>query len=238
MHRRTLQAATIILALLVVPVLRAGEVIDRVIATVNRAPLLQSDLEDTVRFEAFLQQRPAASFTAVERDAALQRLIDHELLRQQMQADYGPTNEEIDARVAEVRSQCKVANDDQWRALLARYLLDDRTIRARLAAQLQILQFVELRLRPTVRIDRDAIESYYREKLVPQLQQMGAPVEPLAAVSVRIQELLAQQRMDELLNSWLANLRSQSEIHLTHESEASGHLGRTILSHDLDAKGK
>ena len=36
----------------------AGEVIDGVIATVNRKPLLQSDWDDAVRFEAFMQQKP------------------------------------------------------------------------------------------------------------------------------------------------------------------------------------
>ena len=45
----------------------AGEVIDGVIATVNRKPLLQSDWDDAVRFEAFMQQKPLASVTEADR---------------------------------------------------------------------------------------------------------------------------------------------------------------------------
>jgi hypothetical protein len=36
----------------------------------------------------------------------------------------------------------------------------------------------------------------------------------------RIRELLVQQRMDAVLEDWLVNLRSQSEIHYTTESGA------------------
>ena len=36
----------------------AGEVIDGIVATVNRQPLLRSDWDEAVCFEAFMQQKP------------------------------------------------------------------------------------------------------------------------------------------------------------------------------------
>lgn len=200
----------------------SAEVIDRVVATVNTVPLLQSDLEDSIRVEAFLQQRTLDKVTAADRSAALGRLVDQELLRQQMQGEFEISRSEIDAQIAAVRAQCNTTgNDVAWNSLLSRYGLDEPLLRDRLGAQLTALRFVDLRLRPTVHIDRDAIEAYYRQTLVPKLERMGAKVDPLSDVAPKIEELLAQQRMDELLNAWLSNLRSQSVIHIAHDSQQS-----------------
>jgi SurA N-terminal domain len=199
-----------------------AEVIDRIVATVNGAPLLQSDLEDSIHMEAFLQQRTLPSVTQGERSAALGRMIDQELLRQQMQGEFAISDSDIDAQIAAVRAQCNVAGSDAaWKALLAGYALDEPLLREHLAARLTAMRFVDLRLRSTVHIDRDAVEAYYRETLVPKLQQMNAKIDPLSDVAPKIEELLAQQRMDELLNAWLANLRSQSTIHLSSEVQQS-----------------
>ena len=37
----------------------AGEILDRIVATVNGHIILQSDWEDAVRYEAFIADRPA-----------------------------------------------------------------------------------------------------------------------------------------------------------------------------------
>jgi hypothetical protein len=213
------RAAVLITVLLGLTALSA-EVIDRVIATVNNVPLLQSDLEDSVRVEAFLQQRALHSISVADRSAALSRLVDQELLRQQMQSEFEIKDSEIDTQIATIREQCNTAgNDAEWRKLLDSYGLDEPLLRDRLGAQLTALRFVDLRLRPTVHIDHDAVEAYYRETLVPKLQQMGAKIDPLSEVAPKIEELLAQRRMDELLNAWLSNLRSQSIIHIAHQPQ-------------------
>jgi hypothetical protein len=48
---------------------------------------------------------------------------------------------------------------------------------------------------------------------------MGAKIDPLSELAPKIEELLAQRRMDELLNAWLSNLRSQSIIHIAHQPQ-------------------
>src|ERR1700749_287587 len=62
----------------------AGSVVDRVVANVNGHVVLQSDWEEEVSFEAFEDGKDPASFTEAERKAALDRLIDQELLREQV----------------------------------------------------------------------------------------------------------------------------------------------------------
>jgi hypothetical protein len=63
-----------------------------------------------------------------------------------------------------------------------------------------------------VQIDNKPIEAYYREKFVPQLKQNGAGEVALADVSGKIRELLTQEKVSELLVSWLQSLRSESKV--------------------------
>src|SRR4051812_9079059 len=123
----------------------SAEVIDGVVATVNTVPLLQSDLEDAIRVEAFLQQRSLENLTPADRSAALGHIVDQELLRQQMQGEFHISDSDIDAQIASVRAQCNTAADDvAWRKLLSRYGLDEPLLRDRLGAQLTALRFVNL----------------------------------------------------------------------------------------------
>jgi hypothetical protein len=80
------------------------------------------------------------------------------------------------------------------------------------ASQLRVLKFVDLRFRALARIDRAAISDYYQKKLVPQLQQQGAPVPSLDQVSEKVRQVLTEESIDESLNSWLQALRSQAHI--------------------------
>jgi len=61
-----------------------GQIVDRVVANVNGHVVLQSDLEQEIAFEAFSIGRNPDVFTADERKTALDRLIDRELLREQV----------------------------------------------------------------------------------------------------------------------------------------------------------
>ena len=220
---RALRNSVILVLLLVSGKIFAqqGETIDRIIATVNRSPVLLSEWVDGVRFEAFSRGRPPETFSEEERQAALTRLIDRVLLLQQMQADYSPTDDEVRARVLEIRKQLGVENSDVvWRQLLAQYGMTASELAADVENQMTIMRFVDLRLRPTIRVDRQDIDQYYRETLVPELKKSGVEPQPEEQMIGRIRELLVQQRMDAVLEDWLVNLRSQSEIHYTTESGA------------------
>src|SRR3979409_672524 len=81
----------------------AGQIVDRMVANVNGHILLQSDWEEEVSFEAFVDARSPDSFTAKERKAALDRLIDEGLLREPGRPSQAAPADEIATRVSEVR---------------------------------------------------------------------------------------------------------------------------------------
>ncbi len=194
-----------------------AEVIDRIIATVNGRVILQSDLDETLAFEALVSNRLLSSFTGEERRAVLDRLIDQELLREQMKsADFIHASEtEVEARVAATRKLYPDAiSTEAWHSLLARYQLSEKDLVSHIRQQIDLMRMVDARLRPAVEIDSKSVEAYYRDQFVPKLKQSGASQVPFGDVSAKIRELLTEQKVDELLVSWLHNLRSEGQVHM------------------------
>jgi len=207
---------------------RAADVLDRIVATVNGHIILQSDWEAAIRYTALVDHFQLDQVSPEERKAALDRLIDQELLQEQMRSSEvrRATGDEVAQRVQEIRQQYSEAQDDRdWRNLLSRYGLSENELEQRIALQLDLARLVDFRLRPGVDIDARSIESYYNQELLPQLRQSGAKEVALADVSPKIKELLTQQRVNQLLVAWLQNLRSGSDIQTeSPPAEASGGL--------------
>jgi hypothetical protein len=239
---------------------QSGEVIDGIAATVNGVAILYSDVDEACRGEALLEGRGPAIASASERDAVLQRLIDQELLRQQMADTFPPAKpEEIAGRIRQVKCSFGIggpcegehsvagqadrqaskldnsvleqaarpagqaagatsADDQAWRSLLSSYGLTEEELAERIAAQMRITAFIESRLQPSVHVDAASVQAYYQEKFLPELRQRGVQTEPpLTQVSGQIEEILRQQRVDQMLSSWLQTLRQQSRIRVGPE---------------------
>src|SRR5580693_1347581 len=178
-------------ALLFAPDRGSAQVIDRIIATVNGHIILQSDWDEALCYEALLTNRTLVQFTDDERRAVLDRLIDQELLREQMKSADFPhaTDAEVAARVAEARKQYPQAtSSDAWQTLLAEYHLAEKDLLAHVRQQIDVMRLVDARLRPAVEIDSKSIEEYYRDQFVPKLKQSGASQVPLAEVSAKIRD--------------------------------------------------
>jgi hypothetical protein len=197
-----------------------GEIVDRVVTSVNGHVVLQSDWEQELAIEAFSNARDPDSFTSSERNAALDRLIDQQLLREQVRPSESAPAGQVAARVAELRKlHPECATDEGWRATLQHYGLTQSSLEKRVGDQIRLMKLVEDRLQPSIQIDQRAVETYYHDQLLPDMKRAGSPPAPLTEVFGQIKDLLAERKMNELLAVWLANLRSGSHI-LTPESSA------------------
>lgn len=207
--------------LLVTPAVRAGEVLDRMVATVNGHAILQSDWSDELRYECFMAGRLLRDVSGEDRRAAFERLIDQELLREQMGfTDFKPAaSEEITKQVDRLKQKYAQEHGQSWDSALASYGISDKDVAAHVAIELNALRLVDARLRPSIQIDAAAVENYYRKELLPKVpagQQIS-----LQEATPKIHELLVQQKMNELLSSWLESLRSQANIRIL-ASESAG----------------
>jgi peptidyl-prolyl cis-trans isomerase SurA len=225
--KKTITVAVLAALLAAFPGLQVAraEVIDRIVATVNGHIILQSDWDDALRYEALLNGRALSDFTDDDRRAVLDRLIDQELLAEQMKSAYfqHASESEAAARVAEARKQYpEAATDEGWQSVLAGFRLTEKELIAHVQQQIDLMRLVDAHLRPAVQIDSKSIEAYYREKFVPQLKQSGAEDVPLADVSAKIRELLTQEKVNELMVSWLQTLRSEGHVSVPGAAEYAG----------------
>jgi len=208
-------AISVLLGTFAAPSARAGDVIDRIVATVNGHIILQSDWDEALCYEALLNGRPFGQFTDDERKAVLDRLIDQELLAEQMKSAFFQHASESEAavRVADARKQYpEAATANGWNAVLSKFQLTEKDLVAHVKQQIDLMRLVDAHLRPAVQIDSKTIEEYYRLKFVPQLKESGATEVALADVSGKIRELLTDEKVNELMVSWLQSLRSESKV--------------------------
>jgi hypothetical protein len=216
-------AVVLTLVFLCTALLSAGEQVDRIVATVNDEPVLASDVEDAVRVEALMQGKAVGEIPLADYQAAMERLIDRTLIRQQMTSGYTPPAEQVEWRMLQVRAAFPQAKSDAaWQGILAAYGVQERQLRKAVEEQVQLMQFVDARLRPMVHVSREEVEGYYKEKLLPELSRKGAAAEPLANVRSEIYELLLQEKIDAQLNGWLASLREQANVRITHPASDAG----------------
>jgi parvulin-like peptidyl-prolyl isomerase len=192
-----------------------AQVVDRMVAVVNKRVILESELDQAARVEFLLQGKPIAGLTQGDLAAVLDRLIERSLLDQQIinPAMLDPTPQELAAKVKEVRAGIPAAaSDDQWKALLSAYGLTQQDLEEQLTDQVRILRFIDLRFHGLVHIDKTAVETYYQEKFLPEVRRRNAAEPKLEEVSSKIEQILTEQRIDELLNNWLKTLRAQAHI--------------------------
>lgn len=207
------RAAILGLLFLAALALHAGEVLDGIAVTVNGHAILQSDWQDEVRYECFVAGRPLASVTAQERKDALDRLIDQELLREQMTAAdlKSATPEDVEKQFLVMKNDyVRDHGPNSWDAALIPYHLTEADIKNHIGLEIVQLRLVDSHLRPAIQVDSAAIDAYYKDHLA--TPSAGAQPITLKEATPKIRELLTQEKMNQLLASWLESLHSQAQI--------------------------
>jgi hypothetical protein len=204
----------LLVMLLAALALNAGEVLDRVAATVNGHAILLSDVSDELRYECLLSGREPAQCDLAQTRRVLDRLLDQELLREQMRTTETkpPQPEEVEKQIEALKADLLRGHPrESWDELLSNYGLSEKSIEQHVSGELRELAFLDARFRPFVQVTSEEIERYYKEQFVPKLKE-GDPV-TLADASGKIREILVQDKMNQMLDSWLETLRRQAQIH-------------------------
>jgi peptidyl-prolyl cis-trans isomerase SurA len=203
----------------------ASEVLDRVVAVVNGHVILLSDWNDELRFECLMSGHKLTDVGSDEKKAALDRLVDQELLRQQIRAtDAKPVApEQVQKQLKSLkRDYLREHAGESWEMSISRYQLSEKFITAHVDAELQELQLIDTRFRSSIQVSAAEIEKYYHQQFVPRLP----PSDPasLSDATPQIREILLQDKINQLLAAWLETLRGQAQIRiLTQADSASDH---------------
>jgi hypothetical protein len=194
------------------------QALDRVVASIGKAAITESDLMQEYRLEGFLDSgRVPMNVPGPEEMKKLRnRLIDQKLLEYEAagpESKDDSSSREALERLAELEK--KFPNPEAFQEATEPLGLNKEQLLKKIAEQQRILHIVDDRLRPAAVVDSDEISAYYQHNLLPELQREGnQKPPPLSAVEAKIHEILVEKKMNKLLAGWLAQLRTSRDVEL------------------------
>ena len=203
-----------------------GQEIDRVVAIVNGDLILDSDVDEERRFTAFQAYRdPDGDYS---RDKAIERLINRDLILQQIKlrpedpitdADVKKELDELRKSIPECKNVCET--EAGWQKFVEAQGFTEATLTERWRVRMEVLRFIEERFRMGAHIPDTDIKNYYEKTMLPEYARQHQPPPPLDTISDRIQEVLLQQQVSNLLGDWLKSLRAQGSVVVLKQGEVA-----------------
>ncbi len=194
----------------------AGEVIDCIAVSVGRNVITRSAIEEQARIAAFLNREPAAALPGANLRRTAERLVDVILIRREMEISLytASTEAEVEKILAGLRAGRESVKPGDFAQALTAYGIDEAALRRHLALQTATMRFVELRFRPGSTVSDGEVELFYRDNFVPEFvrQNSGKSAPDLDDVRDRIEASLLEQRVDQAMEQWLKEARSQARI--------------------------
>ena len=205
-----------------------GMVIDSIVAVVNGDLILESDVDEERRFEKIQPYR--GSVAEFSRDRAVQRLIDRTLILQQAALepeDAAVSDTELDKQLLTIRKdipscrQYHCETDAGWQKFLADNGFSVREFQDRWKKRMELLRLIEVRFRSGIRISNDEVKEYYEKTMLPEYAKQKVTPPKLETISARIEEVLLQQQVGNLLRDWLKSLRAQGNVWVMRPGEVA-----------------
>jgi hypothetical protein len=198
--------------------------LDRVVAIVNGDLILESDVDAEQRFMAF---EPFSEAKPATQDELIERLIDRQLILQQMKLQPEPpiSDAEVDAQLMALRKaipKCGAyhcTTDAGWEKFCADQGFTVAEVRDRWRLRMEVLRFVEQRFRMGIRISQAEIDDYYKTTMLPAYAEEGVTPPAQTTLADRIQEILLEQQVNKLLDDWLTALRAQGSVRILKPGE-------------------
>jgi hypothetical protein len=186
-----------------------------VVASFGNVAITQSDLEREYCFERFLDgQWPAPPPDAATLERVRERLTFQKLLVVEESANpLEPAELEKSASEPLNKLRQRFSREEDFQAALRSLDMDEPGLIQHLAEQQRILRMIDQRLRPAATPTPGEVETYYRETFVPEyVRRTDAATPALAEVEGQIREILVQKKIDQLLVTWLEELKSSRRV--------------------------
>ncbi len=187
-----------------------GEEIDRLLVAVNGFVITEGDLYIARNINPLIFS--VGKTDILSREAEIDRLIDLELIRQELR-NFSLNSEDessLDAKTSEWRDRMTKAGIDLHS--IERLGIQESELNSYLRLRISILEFVDFRFGPFAGVSESEIKAYYENTYSPQLRGSGLETPPLARVSDKIEEILKDRKINEALDQWLLEARSNAQI--------------------------
>jgi peptidyl-prolyl cis-trans isomerase SurA len=196
---------------------RSPVILDRIAVIVGNRIIKTSDIDRDIRLTAFLN-REKADFSPQAKKQSAERLIDQDLIRQEIaNGNYKrpPESEATNLEAQLVRDRFGGSNAEFTKAL-ARYGLTPEQLSTELLWQLTVLQFIEQRFRAGVFVSDSDVQKYEQEHQAElRAQNPGASADTLQA---KARELLDGEQVNKNFADWLEQARKRTKIEYKPEA--------------------
>ena len=162
----------------------AGTVIERTMAFVNKRPVLLSDVELT------------RTLLKLDEAKAVERTIDEFLMF-----------DEASRLITQSPAEEVVVRGRQDLQAKAGPGFSFAALRRKALVQLAIANYIDLRLRPQVRVEDAEVRRVFNERVVNDPEPP-----PFNLVADAIRESLEQRSLDQKIEEWVASLRRREEV--------------------------
>lgn len=174
----------------------AAAVVDRVAVVIGKTVLTESEVLMEIRLTAFLNQQPL-DVSAAQRRAAAERLVDQQLIRDEMKIS---NFKELPASEADTTLQNFIRKQypdvGRFRADLAKYGITEQDLKQHLAWQVAAIRFTDSRFQIPVAAENE---------------QAANRVQPGA-------ESAESSSVDNQMAAWLKEARAQTRIQFKKEA--------------------
>lgn len=196
---------------LLFPVLLATSVeVERVMALVNRVPILASDVD--LAEVAVLVPRQNGESEESYRSAITEALVELELRWQDLEASAISSRLPVDLDAAWRSTVVRAGGDAELRRRLLGIGLPEADLRDLVRRAAVVEAYVASRFGPFVRPTQQEVEKAWREEFVPKLEASGEPVPPLAQVRDKLEALLRERKLSAEVERWTSDLAKRAEI--------------------------
>ncbi|HXA67687.1 MAG TPA: hypothetical protein VNV82_21190 [Bryobacteraceae bacterium] len=193
-----------------------AEIIDRMAISVGNQVITEGQVEEEIRLTAFLNHEKP-DFGVAERKKAAARLIEQALIKRDMDLSRYPLPAPSEAEASLRDVKLSYAPESLYQQKLREYEITEDALQRRLLWQLTLLRFIDYRFRPAIQISDADVKTFYDQELTEWKQQGIQSIPTLEDSRDKIEEILTQQRIDQALDTWIAETRKQVTINYLDE---------------------
>lgn len=206
MRHRVTSLVAMAMLLATAALLPAQQLIDRIAARIENDIILLSDVRELSRYQLFVDGKAESD------RAILDRLVDQWIVRNEAKAAMFPQPSDEDVNRSLRRLKRSFSTPEEFEERKKQSGLTDEDILRMLKSQSYLSNYLDTRFRPSIQIDEQAIEDFYKTRVVPRAESRGQTPPTIEAAHDFIQEALVQQAINVQADKWLKESRARVHV--------------------------
>ncbi len=185
------------------------EVVDCIAAVVNGRVITLGDLRFVQAFGLYADELKDGAGDSLAR--ILEKLIDQRVVLDMIREKVSLSREEIDQAVADLT---RSLGQEKVQRRLDQFGARPENLRSYVEEKALCRKAIFQRFSQSAAVSLDEIELYYQHDYVPAQRRLGLEPEPMMQILNKIEGLVKEQKTSRQVDSWIMNLRAQSDIEL------------------------